>query len=86
MKTIVVGLVWTLIVATVWVAAGEPQTRILGGGVTIEQATPIATLLAAPQDQAGKRVRIDGVITERDDMLCGQIPVYLGDHDSFAID
>ena len=64
MKTIVVGLVGVLIAATAYVVASEPQARILGGGVTIEQATPIATLLAAPQDQAGKRVRIDGVITE----------------------
>jgi hypothetical protein len=34
-----------------------------GGGVTLEKATPIATLLASPGDYVGQKVRVEGVIT-----------------------
>ena len=64
MKTVVVALAWLLIAAAAPVAAGAPEGRVFGGGLTIEQATPISTLLAAPQDYAGKVIRIEGVITE----------------------
>ncbi len=34
-----------------------------GDGVTLEKATPIADLLARPDEYVGKTVRVDGVIT-----------------------
>ena len=43
------------------VSAGE-ETK-LGSGVTLEPATAIPTIVAAPQDFVGKTVRIDGVAT-----------------------
>jgi hypothetical protein len=41
--------------------AGDVETY--GGGVTIEQAVAIDTLLAAPKDYVGTKVRVEGVIT-----------------------
>src|SRR4051812_20338281 len=35
----------------------------LGAGVTLEQPTPIASIVKAPQDYVGKTVRVDGVAT-----------------------
>ena len=64
MKTVVVALAGVLIAAAATVAAGETEERVLGRGLTLEQSTPISTLLAAPQDYAGKVIRIEGVITE----------------------
>lgn len=43
------------------VSAGE-ETK-LGSGVTLDPATPIAAIVAAPGDFVGKTVRIDGVAT-----------------------
>jgi hypothetical protein len=37
---------------------------VYGEGVKLDEATPIAALLAAPQDYVGKTVRIDGVVTD----------------------
>ena len=34
-----------------------------GTGITLQTATPVATLLASPKDYVGKTVRVDGVIT-----------------------
>lgn len=34
-----------------------------GAGVTLATATPIAMLLAHPEEYAGKKVRVDGVVT-----------------------
>ncbi len=47
------------IVALVVPVAAEEKT--LGGGVTLKEATPIASLTAKPADFVGKTVRIDGV-------------------------
>jgi hypothetical protein len=44
-------------------AAGELDGTRYGGGVTIGEPTPIATLLASPDGFVGKTVRVDGVIT-----------------------
>lgn len=44
------------------VAQAADETR-LGSGVTLETATPIVALVAAPEEFAGKTVRIDGVAT-----------------------
>jgi hypothetical protein len=44
--------------------AAESPGKVYGTGVSIEQATAISALLAAPQDYAGKSIRIDGVVTE----------------------
>jgi len=43
------------------VAAGE--TTSYGGGVTLDQAVEIDTLLSNPNDYVGRKVRVDGVIT-----------------------
>jgi len=39
------------------------EEKKIGGGVTLTQATPIASLVRSPQDYTGKKVRIDGVAT-----------------------
>jgi uncharacterized protein DUF4920 len=44
-----------------FVSAAE-ETK-LGTGVTLEQATPIASLTAKPEEFVGKTIRIDGVAT-----------------------
>lgn len=38
------------------------ETKI-GAGVTLTEATPIASIVKAPQDYVGKTVRVDGVAT-----------------------
>jgi hypothetical protein len=35
-----------------------------GGGVTLEEATPIASLIDRPAEYEGKTVRVEGVVTE----------------------
>jgi hypothetical protein len=35
----------------------------LGAGVTLTEATPIASIVKSPQDYVGKTVRVDGVAT-----------------------
>jgi len=47
--------------ATLPAAAGEKE--LYGDGVTLDEAVPIETLLASPDDFVGKKVRVDGVIT-----------------------
>ena len=47
--------------AAVSLSAAEGKTY--GKGVTLQAATPIATLLAAPKDYTGKTVRVDGIVT-----------------------
>ena len=64
MRFVIVALACVLIVAATSVAGGEAGERVYGDGFTIEQATPISALLAAPQDYAGKVIRIEGVVTE----------------------
>jgi hypothetical protein len=64
MRIVTVALACMLIAAAISVAAGETGERVLGDGLTIEQATPINALLAAPQDYAGKVIRIEGVVIE----------------------
>jgi len=41
--------------------AGEGTTY--GAGVTLKEATPIETLLANPDAYAGKKIRVDGVVS-----------------------
>lgn len=43
-------------------AAAAAEEKI-GAGVTLDTATPISAIIAAPKDYAGKTVRIDGVAT-----------------------
>lgn len=45
-------------------AAGECVKKSYGAGVTLADSTPIAALLAAPADYAGKPVRVDGTVAE----------------------
>ena len=43
----------------------------LGAGVSIKEATPIASVLATPEEFVGKTIRIDGVATSVcEDMGC----------------
>lgn len=63
MRIAIVALGWVLIAAAA-VADGETGERVFGEGLTIEQATPINALLAAPRDYAGKVIRVEGVVTE----------------------
>jgi hypothetical protein len=44
------------------IGASGTETKI-GAGVTLSEATPIASLVRSPRDFAGKTVRIDGVAT-----------------------
>ena len=55
----------TLFIAAVVCAAVALPTEDtkLGAGVAIKDATPIASLIARPQEFVGKTVRIDGVAT-----------------------
>ena len=55
MKTVILALL--LIVA----APALAEEAKLGKGVTIKQATPIAALVARPEEYVGKTVRVDGV-------------------------
>lgn len=48
--------------ATASAFAGGDATEY-GGGVTLDQAVPMETLLSSPDDYIGKTVRVDGVIT-----------------------
>lgn len=51
-------------------AAVADETK-LGAGVSIKEATPIATILAAPDAFVGKTIRVDGVATAVcEDMGC----------------
>ena len=51
-------------------AAVSDDTK-LGAGVSITEATPIATILARPDDFVGKTIRVDGVATAVcEDMGC----------------
>lgn len=52
------GLVSVLILSFV-----APAETKLGAGVTLEESTPIATIVADPEAFVGKTVRIDGVAT-----------------------
>src|SRR5262245_11928452 len=42
--------------------AVSDETKI-GAGVTLTEATPIASIVKSPQDYVGKTVRVDGVAT-----------------------
>lgn len=57
MKAFIAAAIVALVVP---VAAEEKK---LGGGVTLTEATPIASLTAKPAEFVGKTVRIDGVAT-----------------------
>ncbi len=62
MKRAMVGaVVAACLVAAVSLMAAEGKTY--GKGVTLNAATPIAALLAAPKDYLGKTVRVDGIVT-----------------------
>lgn len=57
-----------LVVPALAVVADETT---LGAGVSIKEATPIATILAAPDAFVGKTIRVDGVATAVcEDMGC----------------
>jgi len=55
----------TLLLAPPALADEAPCThRTLGAGLTLDQATSIATLLGAPDDWVGRKVRVEGTVTE----------------------
>jgi hypothetical protein len=43
--------------------APAPEETKLGAGVSLQEATPVAALIARPDEFVGKTVRIDGVAT-----------------------
>jgi hypothetical protein len=43
---------------------GACTRRSLGAGLTLDQSTPIATLLGAPDEWIGRTVRVEGTVTE----------------------
>lgn len=45
-------------------AAGDAGCTTYGAGVTLESATPVAALAAAPEEWAGKTVRVEGEVRE----------------------
>ena len=49
-------------------AIGVDETK-LGAGVTLDEATPIASIVKAPADYVGKTVRVDGVATAGCEMM-----------------
>jgi hypothetical protein len=51
------------LLALATVTAGAADDTKLGAGVSIKDATPIASLLEKPADYVGKTIRIDGVAT-----------------------
>ena len=57
MKALIAAALVTLVVS---VAAGDTR---LGTGVTLKEATPIASVTAKPADFVGKTIRVDGVAT-----------------------
>lgn len=57
MKALIAAALVTLVVP---VAAGDTR---LGTGVTLKEATPIASITAKPSDFVGKTIRVDGVAT-----------------------
>ena len=52
----------TLVAIALALGAIANETKI-GAGVTLSDATPIASLATSPQDYVGKTVRVDGVAT-----------------------
>jgi hypothetical protein len=57
MKTLLVA---ALVALALPVAAEDTK---FGAGVTLKEATPIASILAKPEDFVGKTIRVDGVAT-----------------------
>jgi hypothetical protein len=45
-------------------SAGDAGCATYGTGVTLESATPVAALAAAPEEWAGKTVRVEGEVRE----------------------
>lgn len=43
--------------------ASDTEPRTIGAGVTLEEATPIATILAGPMAWKGREVRVEGEVT-----------------------
>ena len=54
----------TVVMAAIALALGAAadETKI-GAGVTLTEATPIASIVKTPQEYVGKTVRVDGVAT-----------------------
>ena len=51
-----------LVAIALTMSAIADETK-LGAGVTLTEATPIASIVKAPKDYVGKTVRVDGVAT-----------------------
>lgn len=54
-------MLMAVLLAMAFVPAGE-DTK-LGTGVTLETATPVASIAASPESFVGKTIRVDGVAT-----------------------
>ena len=53
-----------LAAALVLPAAAEEECTTYGAGVTVAEATPVDALAAAPDEWAGKTVRVEGTVRE----------------------
>jgi hypothetical protein len=60
-------LIFATIIALT-LTSGVDETK-LGAGVTLEQVTPIASIVKSPADYVGKTVRVDGVATAVCEMM-----------------
>ena len=57
------GLLATILILTLIPAlALADEAKSFGEGVTLEESTPVSTILASPDDYVGKTVRIEGRI------------------------
>lgn len=66
------------------VAVPSEDTK-LGTGVTIKEATPIASLTTRPQEFVGKTIRIDGIATAVCEAMGCWMAVKAGDGDDATV-
>jgi len=77
-----IALALTAALALPLAAAAEPACATYGAGVSIEQPTPLAALAAAPEDWAGKTVRVEGEVREVCAMAGCWLAIAAGDGDA----
>lgn len=59
------SMIWILgLVAAAPLVAEPCQKKVLGGGVTLAEATPVASILAEPESFVGKELRVEGTVAE----------------------
>lgn len=61
MRKLLLSTLAAIALVSAMALAAEPTT--FGAGLTVKEATPIASLLASPADFQGRTVRVEGLIT-----------------------